>query len=91
MLGNQKPRVGENHPCSIDPPYPLPRIRQLSGAIEDNQFSTLEAPQIGVEDFSAWPLELGLRTPTLRHGPSSSGQGLPPFGVAFGVGVLELE
>ena len=50
---------------------------------------------------SAWPLELGLWTPTLRHGPSSWGDGLsltwppkwadglPPFGQVSQVGVMD--
>ena len=30
-----------------------------------------------------WPLELGIRTPTLRCGPLSWGYGLPHFGVEY--------
>ena len=49
------------------------------------------APRVGVKDPDAlpWPLELGLRTPTLWRGPSSGGEGPPLFAVAPQVGVKD--
>ena len=49
------------------------------------------APRVGVKDSHAlaWPLELGLRIPTLCRGPSSWGQGLTRFSVARRVGVKD--
>ena len=46
------------------------------------------APRVGDTDpqASVWPLQLGIRTPTLRCGPLSWGYGLPRFGVAPRVG-----
>ena len=42
------------------------------------------APRVGDTDSHAfaWPLELGIWTPTLWRGPLSWGYGLPRFGVA---------
>ena len=54
------------------------RAAQLFGCLAEVETHTLWC----FGDTLVWPLELGIRTPTLRCGPLSWGYGLPRFGVA---------
>ena len=52
----------------------------------ERRYCVLSFFLVSLSHALAWPLELGIWTPTLWRGPSSWGYGLPRFGVAPQVG-----
>ena len=71
----------------LDPPPPLldppaHTIYNLVGTANPEILHLAHTGHFFLTHVLVWPLELGIRTPTLWCGPLSWGYGLPHFGVA---------